>query len=294
MKKIFGIACLIAFVAVSCDTEEPDTYSGDFFINFETTSLSVDEDEGTIEVPIVLGAPASSEAVTINYTVTPNDNAVGLYSIENEGTLTIPANANRASISISVEDNGIFDGEKQLSFTITQVTGNYTIGFPGPDKLNSSFTLEIVDNDCPFGDISEWAGNYDVTMKLDFGFIFAAGTYTELESTLTVGTGSNSLVEPDFGYLTFSGRSAVPVTISLDPENLSTVILGSLYNYSNGQSGTAVYAYGASPNERVFANDLVAGPGVIATCTKSFTVRALIRRQDFSIGQVITLTYTKL
>jgi hypothetical protein len=55
----------------------------------------------------------------------------------------------------------------------------------------------------------------------------------------------------------------------------------------------SVYAYGTAPARRFFTNDDL-GVGSLASCNKQFTVRALIRREDGTIGQRLILTYTKL
>ncbi len=175
MKKINHkiIFVMLFFAVIACETITPEPYNGKFFMAFETPELAVDEDEGTIEIPVLMGATKSDTDVTINYEVTSNDNAVGLYTIESEGTVTVPAGETIGYIVLTPTDNSIFDGEKTLTFTLTGSSrSDLIIGFDGPDKLNSTLSVTINDNDCPFGDITEWAGAYDVTMTLSFGFIF--------------------------------------------------------------------------------------------------------------------------
>jgi hypothetical protein len=51
-----------------------------------------------------------------------------------------------------------------------------------------------------------------------------------------------------------------------------------------------VVAYNSAPSRRVFVNKQV---GQLATCSKTITIDAYIRREDGSIGQHLIMTYVK-
>lgn len=134
----------------SCDTYEPPLYDGPEFVNFEQREATIREGEGAAKIRVNVGGARTIGPVTIQYTVKPNDNAVELYEIENEGSLTISGGENFAEIEITPVDNAIPDGEKIVELTIISLNNvNYSIGFPGPDALNATIAVKIIDDDCP-------------------------------------------------------------------------------------------------------------------------------------------------
>lgn len=145
----FAIAGLI-LLGVSCDTYEPPLYEGPEFVNFEQREVTIREGDGTSMIRVNIGGARTIGPVTIQYTVKPNDNAIALYTIEDEGSLTIPGGENFAEIAITPKDNALDDGEKIVELAIISVNNvNYNIGFPGPDALNAKVSVKIIDDDCP-------------------------------------------------------------------------------------------------------------------------------------------------
>lgn len=289
MKTIRRIAIYIAafFAVVACEEEFVTIDSSEYFVRFQAASTSLIEGVTTIKIPVTLGSPAQSSAVDITYEV-GGDAVSGkdFNFVSAVGSVSIPAGSFADTIRIDILDDLETDGPKALTLTLTSVSNGFSAGI---GTLGKVYTVNIADNDCPF-DVSEYVGAYDMTMTLANGFIYAAGTY-ELEANLTLGSAPNTLVDPDFGYLAASGRTPVPVTIEFDPLGPTTRTLGNNYTFGDGSSVTdAVYAYGTTPNQRYFTGD---GFGTLASCDKSFTVKALIRREDGSVGQILTLTYTK-
>lgn len=145
----FAIAGLF-LLGVSCDTYEPPLYEDPEFVNFEQREVTIREGDGTSMIRVNIGGARTLGPVTIQYTVKPNDNAIALYTIEDEGSLTIPGGENFAEIAITPEDNAFDDGEKIVELAIISVNNvNYHIGFPGPDALNAKVIVKIIDDDCP-------------------------------------------------------------------------------------------------------------------------------------------------
>lgn len=145
----FAVAGLI-LLGVSCDTYEPPLYEGPEFVNFEQREVTIREGDGTSMIRVNIGGARTIGPVTIQYTVKPNDNAIALYTIEDEGSLTIPGGENFAKIAITPKDNALDDGEKIVELAIISVNNvNYNIGFPGPDALNAKVSVKIIDDDCP-------------------------------------------------------------------------------------------------------------------------------------------------
>jgi len=140
----------LILVGVSCDTYEPPLYDGPEFVNFEQRETTIREGEGAAKIRVNVGGARTIGPVTVQYTVKPNDNAVELYEIENEGSLTISGGENFAEIEITPIDNAIPDGDKIVELTIISLNNvNYNIGFPGPDALNATIAVKIIDDDCP-------------------------------------------------------------------------------------------------------------------------------------------------
>lgn len=200
----FAISGLI-LLGVSCDTYEPPLYEGPEFINFEQRAANIREGEGAAKIKVNIGGARTIGPVTIQYTVKPNDNAVALYSIENEGSLTIPGGENSAEIEITPVDNAILDGEKIVELTIISLNNvSYDIGFPGPDALNSTIAITIIDDDCP----------------LDLSFI--TGTVVETSDDI-VDEGE----DPDENPARFN-----TVSITEDPDDSQGIIIADFWGLS--------------------------------------------------------------
>jgi hypothetical protein len=289
MKKLKSIAILlISFAAFfSCEEELTVIDPSEYFVRFQSTGTSLLEGSSTIKIPVTLGSPAQSGSVDITYEISGTAvEGTDFQFASTKGTVTIPAGSYADTIRVQVLDDFESDGAKDIILKLTSVSNGFSAGI---GTLGNSYKISIADNDCPF-DINDYVGAYTLIMELENGFIYAAGTY-ELDATLSLGTSGNTLVDPDFGFLSGSGRAGVPVTIELDPLGPTTTVLGGNYTFGDGSTATdATYAYGTAPNERVFTGN---GPGTISSCNKEFTVEALIKRQDGTVGQVLHLTYKK-
>ncbi|MFO7256377.1 MAG: hypothetical protein DIU61_001705 [Bacteroidota bacterium] len=215
-----SVLTLVMMVA-SCDTYEPPKYEGPEFVHFEEREVIVREEEGEVPIIVNIGGVRPLGPVTIQYTVAPNDAAVDLYTIKDEGTLTIPGGENSGAIQFTPEDNPFMDGEKIVELTIISVSNsNYTIGFPGPDRLNATTTIKIIDDDCP----------------LDRGFIV---------------TDENGSVTETFDRIVEEGETddppiTEPVTISIDPNDPKGIII---YDFWAIEGATLKLRLDACPRE---------------------------------------------
>jgi hypothetical protein len=289
MKKIYKFLVLAISLGFIFGCEEDllvyDTPEG--FVQFTTSSSNTTEDGSPIVATILLGSGSNPSGVSIPFSITTSD--ASRYTISPaSGTIEIPAGQFSADITITPIDN--LDADGNVNIELALGSGSIPVGIGGEGNFLTTSSLTIIDNDCPF-DVNEFAGSYDLTMTLANGFIYAAGTYEELTTTLQVGTEPNTLVDIDFGYLGASGRTPARVPLLFDESTATVRVQGSAFTFADGSTVTdATYAYGASPNQRYLTGD---GEGQLLTCSKSFTVNALIRRQDGSVGQILTLTYTK-
>ena len=148
--QLVFIWALLFSIIWSCETYEPPVYSEPEFVNFQDSAKSVREDEGVAKIRVNIGGALNIAPITVEYSVVANDNAVALYTIKDEGTLTIPGGQGYAEIELTPVNNALPDGEKIVEITITNLSGgDYVIGFPGPDRLNGTTKINIIDDDCP-------------------------------------------------------------------------------------------------------------------------------------------------
>lgn len=76
--------------------------------------------------------------------------------------VVIPANQSSVSFSIGLVEDLLATGDVSVSFDITSVSdGSYAIGQQASD-IRGSFSLTIVDDDCPIDLPGLWAGEYTV------------------------------------------------------------------------------------------------------------------------------------
>ena len=159
--KIQGKLLLLFSLVISsvlfptCDKEDPIPQLN---IQFQAASASVAENAGSFSIPITLPGAAKASPTTIAYSVSGTAKSSD-FTIDNSGSITIPANANLATITGKLTDNLDQDGSKTIIITITSVTfETKTIPL---GTLNQSYTLTVTDDECsPY-----IAGTWNYTAK---------------------------------------------------------------------------------------------------------------------------------
>jgi hypothetical protein len=219
---------ILVLLGVSCDTYQPPYYDGPEFVNFENRETSINEDGGPSNIRVNIGGPLNISPLAVQYIVKPNDNAVALYTIKNEGMLTIPGGQGYADIEITPVNNAIADGEKIVELTITALNNPiYRIGFPGPDALNSTTKVKIIDDDC----------------SLDRSFI--TGTIVETSDDIVEEGGDPNATPPSYNT----------VIISEDPNDSKRIIISDFWGLSGS---TLTLRLDACPQEAIIvAHDIV-------------------------------------
>lgn len=161
INKLYVLLLVAIFALTSCTETETQAVLTDSFIAFSSSSGTILENSSdSIVVEVLLAAPLQSTDVTVDYTLELVAGSASDYTIsDNSGSLTIPAGESSASIEIRPVDNVFSDGDKELVFTITNVSGDFIIGLPGPDKNNSTTTVTIGDDDCPI-DLTAYVGEW--------------------------------------------------------------------------------------------------------------------------------------
>lgn len=212
MKNLFKIitsaTVLAALFSCSGLNETPVFEDSMTFVAFDKTSVTVDENAGTVSIPVTI-ASIDPKAVTVAYTVT-------------DGTAKAGVNFNLKDPSAVL----VFDGQTRtmnLELAIVDLTGEYTgdLSFslslvaPGNMKLgaNSTCAVKISDLDHPLADI---LGTYTVTAE---DFAQGAVNWT---MTLSKDPSDVNVVWIDYVCpLAMQGSMAVYANVSEDHKTIS-------------------------------------------------------------------------
>ncbi len=145
---------------------------GSAVVTNNRASLRVERTGASTDAPLDVTITVTSAYTTTTDFKDEGDDASSTFSVDFEGTVTIPAGRSFATFSMSINDDVISEGNKAVTFAITGVSDNsYTVGFPGEDVTNTAHTIVIEDDDCPIDIVNDWEGVYEVTE-----FIGAPGT----------------------------------------------------------------------------------------------------------------------
>ena len=143
-------------------------------------------------------APATD--ITFSYWVGGTATSGSDFTIANSGTVTVPGGATKATIPVTIIDDGVHESRETIILTLIGSAG-YRVGHTG------SFRLDIFANDEPavsFASASqstdEGAGTRDVGLTLDNVPIF------DITFAYTVG----GTATPHFDYAALSGTVTVP------------------------------------------------------------------------------------
>lgn len=250
--KLFTLILGITLIGVSCDVmdteEERSFYKGGEWVNFSSQTANVSEANEADGIDITLVRSSADEALTVTLAVesenldtgedASSDFSVNPSSLE----VTFDAGEYETDITVLPVNNNAADGDKLVTISIASVSNSdINIGYEGPDALNSSVDLTIIDDDCPL-DFEGWIGTYSVQE------VFTAGTNEGL--SLAAAFGETYQVElaqdPDdpsgFTYLITNSDGANQFFVD-----------GTTMNF-NSCGGTVTINDGAPFNLALFAN----------------------------------------
>lgn len=164
MKKNIIKTLFLSFIVaavISCDENDNDVniYTGDNFVSFGTTTSVTSPESGD---PLTITAYASTSNLTsdfnVEYEITEENVSSGNYTITGgKSFFTFGPNRYSDSIEIVPEDNFTEDGTKIITITLTSAPEGYSIGFPGVDKFNKTFVINLTDDDCAL-DVNDFTG----------------------------------------------------------------------------------------------------------------------------------------
>ena len=246
MKKINNkflllFSLVIALVFTSCEKQENVMYTSEKgFVQFADESSTLFEDAtAPIKISVQYGGSLASNTngIDVKFDVSTVDTSRFAITPSN-GTLTIPAGEASASIEIMPIDNITADGNLVIDITLSaeNIKG---IGIGGEALKNISYSLTIVDNDCP----TEISAKYKAEV---FAFGEEAPSH-DVELVLVAGTSNQysivSLWGPNFvswatGNSGYNGLYVYPATITLNSDFTVDVTGGD--GFSTGGSGTYV------------------------------------------------------
>ncbi len=290
ISKLLYVALILSFAAACVPEEYGTKFDYTPFVQVTTPTVSISENADPAEavVKVQYVGPKLSQDLTVTFQVTldgPGDD-VTLPG----ATVVIKAGEFTANSVVTFENNFFNDGNKVVTLKLASTSSpDVVLATEGTKKDLGVVT--IVDDDCPF-DVSEWVGAYKMDLTLDKDFIFPAGEYLDNSLTLEAGDQPNTLIDTDFMFLSGADLDPVPVTFEFDPVAATANIVGTPFTFGDGTSDdNTVHAYNDAPNRRFFTNGDASGE--LSTCSKSFIIRAKVRREDGSVGQVMTFRYVK-
>lgn len=157
MKKILNIfsVAVLVLMAVSCNRNVEFQHAT--FATFYTTAYNVNEDCGTLKVPVVLYNATGAETqftVTVNADKAEEGKDFEILSPVN-GILTFSGETDTLAVEIAVSDDfvGQFTGGKSFSLHLASITEGINVG-----NLNVA-SINILDLDHPLAAfIGKWSG----------------------------------------------------------------------------------------------------------------------------------------
>lgn len=228
MKKIFKTFCFAAALtaAFSCSdlNVTPEFEDSKSFAAFDVTSVTVDENAGTVSIPVTV-ASVDPKMVAVAYTTTDGTAKKGVnYTLADESAvLAFDGKTRTMNVVINIVDlAGEYTGD--LSFTISLVKpGNLELG------ASSTCTVKIADLDHPLASIlGTYTGsgleNWDGDVEWNVTFSKDDTDVTVVWISNLAGMGSNDVM--------YGNVSSDMTTI--------TIPLGQTYTYNASYTGKLV------------------------------------------------------
>lgn len=297
MKKIFKsflTITAISFCFIACDEEEtnytPLNYPTDAFVAFDGESIDVNEfTTNDIVVTVNLATVNQAENVTVDFSISSPDAILGTHYevVDNKTQFSIASGEYSDSVIIKLIDNPDSEPNKAITLTLTGNNSGIKLGYPGPDSNGSTFTVNIIDDDCekeeslrPFsGSYSgtDSCGDYSVTASLDLaciegitikgiGYPWLEGSYWgevvigEFDVFVTIDDVAGTVNIPKQRYVTTSYGSTISDYFlvgsgTIDTSGASPVI-HLVYDMTHDSYGSMAIDYGGSSCAGLFEADI--------------------------------------
>ncbi len=242
-------------------------------VQFTSASTSVSEGVGTTDLTFAITNPDGANATSFDVELTTGDNAdINGYTTQ---TVTFPAGSStNETVTITVTDDTVFEGDETLTFTITSVTGGNSAA-TGPQ---STFELTIEENDASpsitiatedfDGTSPKWNNDIEAQLFVDPSSP-NEGLFIQAASTNNVNFSGNTVLGRDLEGEN-SEPSLSPYTFTFDDvdvSNYSSIVLSFDYHaYANAEIGNyEVVIDGTGQGSVQYFNDPDSFPGVDGT-----------------------------
>lgn len=175
MKKfnfIYGAVAASMMLFASCSNDQPKFDDADAFVAFTKSTVSVNEYDGSVDVPVLLTSLAGlNGTATIEVDTEASTAVEGThFSFAGEKTLTFSKEAPTQYLKLNIIDNDEFGGDKKIVLKITSADGANL----GNAK---TCTVNIADDEHPlkpilgtynaYGDTGRGEYTYEVTLAMD-------------------------------------------------------------------------------------------------------------------------------
>ncbi len=149
MKSIYRILAFTAVVAAFASCREVSDYKTTPFVNLYRTTVSVNEDAGTVILPVKLGSMKGDKNTTVTFKVVEGTAKEGVnFTVEPAGKALTFNGTDSLAIKIKVVDQpGVFTGSLDFQIELTSATNDYQVG----GSSVTAFTIK--DNDHPLANI---------------------------------------------------------------------------------------------------------------------------------------------
>lgn len=156
MKSINRILAFTAVVAAFASCREVSDFTTTPFVNLYRTTVSVNEDVGTVILPVKLGSLKGDKNTSVTFKVVEGAAKEGVnFTIEPAGKVLNFNGTDSLAIKINVVDQpGVFTGALDFQIELESATNDYQVG----GSSVTSFTIK--DNDHPLANI---LGTYTAT-----------------------------------------------------------------------------------------------------------------------------------
>jgi hypothetical protein len=167
--KVLAFTAMAAALATSC--REVSEYQTTAFANLYRTTVSVDENVGTVTLPVMLSSIKGDNNTAVTFKVKEGSAKEGVnFTVEPAGKVLNFSDTDSLNITIKIIDQpGVFTGSLTFDIELESATNDYQIG--GSNETN--FTIK--DNDHPlanlFGTFSGtikgyWRGNLSASVQV--------------------------------------------------------------------------------------------------------------------------------
>ncbi len=231
-------------------------------LNFDSTSITVSEAVGTLNVGLTITNPSATPiSVELELLASSTaDNGLDFLVVPNT-TITIPANSTVQNIAIPITDDAIVEGAEQFAIALTNPTNFATLGNHDTLLVNivdNDFGTPIIDFDTAAYTISEGGGSVSIPIRITNPSSSATSVDVVFGSSSTADNNDVGLVTP--ATFTFGANTSAPLTLNIPitddalTEGTENLVLR-LVNVTNGGSAGMT----DSTNLTIIDNDSIIG-----------------------------------